>query len=251
MVSQTLSQVSSSTSNQKVVRRKSSKPKEHKHETIHQTHRQHPQNRHSILSYQHENGSISSSSQGFMTKLPTSQQHQQQQQPKSRPNYNVNKQLMSARDKSSDSHQHQQRQRNSEPPEQQMNYATEASYYQPLYIAREDDAQYQQLVKNFHSHNRKEALIQSPNGNKLSQRSATNSQSSMGMPIITHKSHNNNETTNVVPAPKMPKKVISDLMQFTYKRNINNRMSEEPQRNGEEACRRSESHRIARNNTAL
>lgn len=199
------------------MRRKSAKSK---HPTS-----QSKQNRHSILSYQqHDNGSISSSSQGFMTK-------------QSRPQYNASKQM--------DSHS----QRSSEHPEH-MNYATEASHYQPIFITREDgygDARYHDLVKTFHSQNHKECHIQSPNGNKLSQRSATNSQSSMGNSKQPTTQHSNG---SVVSSPSTPKKlVISDLMQFTYKRNINSRRSEEAA--GESPSRRGESHRIARNNTAL
>lgn len=216
MVSQTLSNISTSTSNQKagLVRRKSAKSK----------HPNNNQNRHSILSYQQQdNGSISSSSQGFMTKQP-------------RPHYNIKKQM--------DSHS----QRSSEHPEH-MNYATEASHYEPIFITRNDDssdARYHDLVNAFHSQNRKESHIQSPNGNKLSQRSATNSQSSMG---------NSKQTTQhsngpAVSSPSTPKKiVISDLMQFAYKRNINSRWSEEAAEKS--PSRRSESHRVARNNTAL
>lgn len=178
MVSQTLSNASSSTSNNKINRRA-----QQKHPNNNQSK---AMNRRSMQHYQTDSqSSLSQIHLKSNTKHPTPGPV--------RPHYNINKQFRT-RNKSFDS-------KNETP--KSGNELTDSQIDSSKHEIQ--DPNYQELVRNFHTQNRKEHQIM--NIEKSSHSSLSN-----------HKHTSSRDLTN---ADKPKRIIISDLMQYTQNRNFN------------------------------
>lgn len=179
MVSQTLSNASSTTSNNKISRRKN---------IIHPK-----SNRRSMHNYQTDSQS-SLSQNHFKNKHPTPCP--------ARPQYNVNKQFKT-RNRSFDSSNATQQQNESQ---QSVNDLDSSQVDQSKHETQ--DPNYQELVRNFHTQNRKENQMMNES---YHEKSSQNS-------ILNNKQNSSHDLSST---DKPKRIIISDLMQYTQNRSFN------------------------------
>jgi len=255
MISQTLSNISSSTSNPKI-NAKTSKHHKHKFQEspTTNTRRSHIDYTNSI----NQSDNLSTSSQ-ILTKKPHQQQHH-----KTRAQHNVNKQF-ETRNRSCDSaHTGDRLQQNNSAistargTDQVQQLTAEALHAHQQRISNKThlneangdmESRYQEMVLNFHTQNRKETHIQ--HGARLKQAS----QGSLGKRVSSSNDvlgmDEGEEATAKHRTPQKSKRIImSDLMQHAYKMNLNIKRNDEKQ-HVNESMRSGGEARPHRTNNAL
>ncbi len=246
MISQTLSNISSSTSNPKITAKTSKHYKQKFQESNTSKTRIHPRSH------------IDYSSQNFSTSSQILAQRANQQQ-KARVQHNVNKQFVT-RNRSCESaragdklHQTQSTIRGTDqaPLTAEMLHAHQQRISFSPYLDENGhlDSRYEEMIKNFHTHNRKETQI------LLSPRLKQASQDSLGKLMSSNDVLSSKECEIVrQKSPEKSKRIaISDLMQHTYKTNLNIKRNDEKQQINERirGCEAAVVARPHRNNTAL